>query len=139
MTMASQSSHLNMALDWESKVAKKRASRQKAIPEAWTLSSRVLEDISRGSDLSKTNIDLISLDVPRTSGILSERELEITESYNVSSLLEGLASGRLTSFEVTLAFSKRAAIAQQLVSHMRSATTLRPDIFQATYLFIQDC
>jgi amidase len=42
--------------------------------------------------------------------------LIITESYDARRLLRQLATGQLTSVEVTEAFSKRAAIAQQLVS-----------------------
>lgn len=110
--MASSSS---TSEDWQRKVAKKRQDRQKAIPEAWALPLSLLDSLPRLSDLSKNPVNLISLDLPRRSGILSERELEITESHNVSSLLQGLASGHFTSSEVTLAFSKRAAIAQQLV------------------------
>lgn len=55
------------------------------------------------------------LDVPRRSGILSERELHITEGYDVRGLLAGLAGGEMTAVEVTAAFSKRAAVAQQVV------------------------
>ncbi|KAH7140409.1 amidase signature domain-containing protein [Dactylonectria estremocensis] len=102
--------------DWQSKVAEKRVSCQKAIPQAWTLPTSILESLPASTDLAKTKINLMSLDIPRRSGILTERELEITESFNVPSLLEGLASGKLTSLEVTLAYSKRAAIAQQLTN-----------------------
>ncbi|KAH7128919.1 amidase signature domain-containing protein [Dactylonectria macrodidyma] len=102
--------------DWQSKVAQKRASCQKATPQAWTLPKSILESLPESTNLAKTKVNLISLDIPRRSGILTERELKITESLNVSDLLEGLASGKLTSLEVTLAFSKRAAIAQQLTN-----------------------
>lgn len=74
-----------------------------------------MSTLPKQEELCKTKVDLIALDVPRRSGILTDRELEITESHNLASLLKGLASGDLTSSEVTLAFSKRAAIAQQLV------------------------
>jgi amidase len=114
--MALQSSVSASAADWQSKVAEKRASCQKAIPEAWTLPHSLLESLPLPSYLSKTKVNLVSLDIPRRSGILTERELEITGSYNVPCLLEDIASGKLTAYEVTLAFSKRAAIAQQLVS-----------------------
>ncbi|KAF7555720.1 hypothetical protein G7Z17_g1952 [Cylindrodendrum hubeiense] len=100
--------------DWQIKVAEKRASRLKALPEEWSLPKSLLKSLPELSDLSRTKVNLISLNIPRRSGILTERELEITESFNLSTLLEGLASGKLTSYEVTVAFSKRAAIAQQL-------------------------
>lgn len=46
--------------------------------------------------------------------MLTEKELRITEAYDVRHLLKALASGELTSVDVTVAFCKRAAIAQQL-------------------------
>ncbi|TRX89199.1 hypothetical protein FHL15_009897 [Xylaria flabelliformis] len=112
--MAPQVSPSTSTKDWQRRVAEKRSICQKAIPKAWTLTKSLLDTLQGQSELSKTKTNLIALNIPRRSGILTERELEITESYNVSSLLEGLATGRFTSAEVTLAFSKRAAIAQQL-------------------------
>ncbi|KAM3511972.1 hypothetical protein MY11210_004372 [Beauveria gryllotalpidicola] len=50
------------------------------------------------------------------SAPVSEKELDITESHNVSELLEALAGGKLTALEVTTAFCKRAAVAHQLKS-----------------------
>jgi len=50
-----------------------------------------------------------------SSGILSERELEITgEKYDATSLAAKLADGSFTAVEVVTAFCKRAAVAQQL-------------------------
>lgn len=117
VTMASQSSTSASPTDWQTKVAKKRANCKGAIPEGWKLPNSVLELLPELSDLPSTKVNLIELNIPRRSGILTEKELEITESYDVSGLLKRLSSGELTSSEVTLAFSKRAAIAQQLVSH----------------------
>lgn len=57
------------------------------------------------------------MDVPHQSGIMTTKELEITE-MDATSLLELMASGQLKSYDVTLAFCKRAAIAQQLVSSL---------------------
>ncbi|KAK8017122.1 hypothetical protein PG991_008198 [Apiospora marii] len=102
--------------DWQAKVAKKRLSRQKSIPEAWTLPQAVLDLLPELSDFPATRLDLITRDIPRLPGILTERELDITESHDVSSLLAGLASGSFTSVEVMSAFSKRAAIAHQLTN-----------------------
>ncbi|KAF2966382.1 hypothetical protein GQX73_g7182 [Xylaria multiplex] len=102
--------------NWESRVAEKRAACQNAIPEAWVLPESLLGTLPRQSEIHTRKIDLISLNIPRRSGLMTERELQITESYDVASLLEGLAAGRFTSAEVTLAFCKRAAIAQQLTN-----------------------
>ena len=52
------------------------------------------------------------IDVPRQH--LSAAEVEITESP-IDLLLSSLATGKLTSLEVTKAFLRRAAIAQKLV------------------------
>ncbi|KAL1793520.1 hypothetical protein ACET3X_008502 [Alternaria dauci] len=58
----------------------------------------------------------MEMDIPRKSGILDEKELDITEKFTVEELLQQLRMGVLSSLEVTIAFSKRAAIAQQLLS-----------------------
>ena len=50
---------------------------------------------------------------------MSEREVSITEDYKVASLLGAMNSSELTALEVTVAFSKRAAIAGQLVSEVQ--------------------
>jgi amidase len=56
------------------------------------------------------------LNVVRRSGILSDRELELTEAYDARSLRDQLASGSIKSEELVVAFSKRAAIAQQVTN-----------------------
>jgi amidase len=110
------------AASWQTKVAEKRAQRQKAIPTEWLLPESVTNIIPPIPDLSKFKINLIDLDIPRKSGLLTQHELEITEDHDVASLLEHLSTGRLTSAEVTLAFCKRAAVAQQLVSSVPRIT-----------------
>jgi hypothetical protein len=80
------------------------------IPKEWLLSSKYLENVNADSDLNV-------LDVPRTCGILNEKEIDITENYDATALLEKIASKQFSSYDVVLAFCKRAAIAQQLVSH----------------------
>jgi Asp-tRNA(Asn)/Glu-tRNA(Gln) amidotransferase A subunit family amidase len=55
-------------------------------------------------------------DVPKTSGLLSDKEFSITENHSASSLVRLMTRGDLTSEEVTLAFIKRASIATQLVN-----------------------
>lgn len=52
--------------------------------------------------------------MPRTCGILTKDELDITENYDAHGLLEKLAQGTFSSVQVTTAFAKRAAIAQQV-------------------------
>jgi hypothetical protein len=88
--------------NWQSKVTKKQAQVKAAIPTQWLLPDSI----------RPTRV----LDIPRQCGILSVRELIITGNYDAGQLLHQLATGSLTSVEVTEAFCKRAAIAQQLVS-----------------------
>ncbi|KAL4789810.1 Acetamidase [Aspergillus venezuelensis] len=90
-----------MPTSWEEKAADKRARLAKTIPDEWKLKTLPTTD----------NV----MDVPKTSGILSDKELEITES-NATDLVSKLASGKLTAFEVTTAFCKRAALATQLTN-----------------------
>ena len=75
--------------------------------------------------LADNRNDLIRTRAVRESGILAERELEITENYNVTQLIDALATGHLTSVEVTKAYCKRAAVAQQLVLPSSSPFILR--------------
>jgi amidase len=56
------------------------------------------------------------MEVPVTCGVLSEIECDITSNYDATALLEKLRVGFWTVEQVTVAFCKRAAIAQQLVS-----------------------
>lgn len=53
--------------------------------------------------------------VPHASGLLSERELKLTEKYDATALVKMLAEGAVTSEALLLAFRKRATIAQQCV------------------------
>lgn len=100
------------AQDWEARAAVKQSQCEGLIPSAWKLPSTLVQGLAHPLEKSKTN--LIELDIPRRSGILTEKELRITEVYDVWHLLKALASGELSSLEVTVAFCKRAAIAQQL-------------------------
>jgi hypothetical protein len=96
--------------DYRAVSHEKLAARAAKIPKEWLLPFKFLDDVNINSDLN-------ALDVPRTCGILSEKELEITENYDATALLEMMATKQLSSYEVVLAFCKRAAIAQQLVRH----------------------
>ncbi|PLB51233.1 amidase [Aspergillus steynii IBT 23096] len=93
---------------WQEKAALKAAQAAEKIPEQWRLSP----------DFLSSSMDATSrvLDIPAKCGILTEKEISITENYDATALLEKLASRELSSVEVTTAFSKRAAIAQQLTS-----------------------
>lgn len=99
--------------DWQARAAEKRDRCTAAIPEPWRLSASAFDGVK--TPLSEHPNNLITLEIARRSGILSEVEIEITESFDVATLLKKLATGELSSVDVTIAFSKRAAVAQQLV------------------------
>ena len=94
---------------WEKKAQAKRAQAAAKIPRNWQLPAKILEVVSQDSNQSV-------LAIPRTCGLLTERELDITEAHDATALVEKLARREFTSQEVTTAFAKRAAIAQQLTS-----------------------
>ena len=96
-------------VSWEQKAEAKRAQAAAKIPLTWRLPSAILATISEDSGQSV-------LDIPRTCGLLNDRELQITELYDATDLLAKLAQSEFSSLEVTTAFAKRAAIAQQLTS-----------------------
>lgn len=93
---------------WKVIVNKKRAQRDAAIPPAWKLNQKYLPKENGEPE----NV----LSVPYQCGILTARELHITSRYNAASLVREVSSRSLSAREVTLAFCKRAAIAQQLTN-----------------------
>ena len=100
--------------DWQTKVSRKRQACRDKIPKEW-----LLPDSIRGVlqyPLEDHPNRLIEMNIAKRSGVMTERELSITEDYTVSALLEALASSKLSALDVTLAFSKRAAIAGQLLN-----------------------
>jgi amidase len=56
------------------------------------------------------------IDIPKTCGLLTQEELEITSNYDAVALAEAIASQKLTAVAVATAFAKRAIIAHQLTS-----------------------
>lgn len=99
--------------NWQDLVAAKRHECEQKIPRDWLLSADQLA-------LAQENPNVLEIDLPRRSGLLSEVELDLTENYTASQLLNKLASGQVSSSVVTTAFCKRAAIAQQVVSTIYS-------------------
>ncbi|EJD42747.1 amidase signature enzyme [Auricularia subglabra TFB-10046 SS5] len=95
-----------MSVTWEEIATAKRQERQNAIPEAWLL--------AEASAPPPEQKDV--LDVPRACGLLTARELKITETVDIPALLRKLASGEWSSVDVTTAYYKRAVVAQQLVN-----------------------
>ncbi|KAK8000395.1 amidase [Apiospora arundinis] len=84
--------------------AEKVAQRSSKIPKDWL--------ISPDSSKDATNL----LHIPTTCGVLSNVEYNITSNYDATALLEKLRAGEFSAEQVTRAFCKRAAVAQQLVN-----------------------
>ncbi|KAF9732112.1 hypothetical protein PMIN02_000231 [Paraphaeosphaeria minitans] len=95
--------------DWQSLAASKKEANFKKIPEKWKLPESLTSQFVETSSISV-------IDVPATCGLLTPHELELTSNYDATALVELMTSGKATSVEVTTAFSKRAAIAQQCVN-----------------------
>lgn len=94
-----------MSQNWEALVADKKLRQQATIPKEWILTNLP----------PKETLDVT--DFPESSGLLSRKEIEITNTH-VDGLLEKLAAGTWSAVDVTTAFSKRAVIAHQLVCSM---------------------
>ena len=89
---------------WELQARKARDALQRSIPKQWLLP----EDKLPPAD--QKNV----ADFPRKSGLLTERELTITE-MSATALVAGMENGRLSAEEVVIAFLKRAVLGHQLV------------------------
>jgi hypothetical protein len=95
--------------DWASLASSKRSALLAKIPSKWHLPPSITTAISPTSTASV-------ISVPRESGLLSEQELDLTENYDATSLVDLMSSGKVKSVDVVTAFCKRAAIAHQLVN-----------------------
>lgn len=92
-----------MSPTWQDLVADKKRRQTASIPHDWLI-----------APLPQSVRDVRS--VPEECGLLSPTELEITNTVDVELILRNLAIAKWSAVEVTLAFYKRAIIAQQLVS-----------------------
>ncbi|KAJ6015350.1 hypothetical protein N7540_009941 [Penicillium herquei] len=88
---------------WKPAVLAKRAAQHDLIPLEWRLPDSVL-----------SNPPLSCVDAIRSSGILSSDELSWTETTDIRDLVSAVTARHVTSLQLTTAFCKRAAIAQQL-------------------------
>jgi amidase len=104
MTMPSQDATANTNQAWAQIAANKRAALLASIPEEWIVPQKLLPPESQ-DDVTGW---------PEASGWFTAQELQIT-GLNATELLQKLASGELSSVDVTKAFCKRASAAQQLV------------------------
>lgn len=94
--------------NYQAIAAEKKAQQWSKIPTDWRIPTETLHDVN--------NV----MDIPLTCGLLSETETRITSDYDATALLEKLMAGVWSVEQVTVAFCKRAAIAQQLVSSLNT-------------------
>ena len=89
-------------LDWRKRCEDRREEQLRQIPKDWIITL---------PDSNRLNV----IQFPLECGLLSPREIDITENTDISVLLEKLATAEWSSVEVTTAYYKRAIIAHQLV------------------------
>ncbi|KAG6848278.1 hypothetical protein H0H93_001621, partial [Arthromyces matolae] len=106
LSVEMSSTQTSMARKWEVLVADKKIRQKASIPKEW---------IILPSDAESPSGVMNVLDFLETCGLLSSREIEITNTQ-IDVLLARLAKGEWTCVEVTTAFSKRAVIAHQLTN-----------------------
>jgi amidase len=102
---------------WETLVARKQTEVLSRLPTNWKLPVKTLEGLNSPITIFKERPQFLD-------GIFSADDIDITENYSAVALLEKMAQGHLTSTEVTTAFCKRAAVAQQLVEGFNSGLLL---------------
>jgi amidase len=88
---------------------KKRAEIVQALNETIPQEYHLAQDLVDNPPLDVTQI-------PRSCGLLTPTDLEITEDHDATSLVKAIASRKYTSVQVATAFCRRAAIAHQLTS-----------------------
>jgi amidase len=101
-------------LTWQETASERKRTIEEKIPPEWRVDKTQLE----GRRL---------VDLPRTSGLLTDKEMLITELSAVE-ILAAIRERRLTAIETTKAFCKRAAIAHQAVRH--------PEEFESGHVLI---
>lgn len=88
---------------WAERAAAAQAANRELLPKEYLLSKLPSKD--------ERNVQYFAAQC----GLLSVKELEITESPEITGLLAKLADKTYSAVEVTTAFIKRAVIAQQVV------------------------
>lgn len=94
----------NTHAKWQLVSQQKKDEQNARIPSSWTLRSLPQPQVVN------------YLDIPRTCGLLTTDELDITETYDAIALAEAIRGNRVKCVDVAQAFCKRAAIAHQLTN-----------------------
>lgn len=92
-------------MSWETVSKKAQADLLSSLPSRWRIDT---EAFASETDVSQ---------IPKTCGILSQRQIQITE-LTATQLARQIASRQLKALEVLEAFAARAAISHQLVSYL---------------------
>ena len=77
-----------MTVTWQTIAAEKQQANQAKIPQEWRLSPEILGKISPKASFGV-------LDIPRTCGVLTEKEVQLTEQVDATALLQMLAKGEV--------------------------------------------
>lgn len=90
---------------------RKQAELAAAIPAEWRLPAHVIPEgmlsISESITVGPKNYQRVGvMNIPRTCGLLTSKELEITEKYDVRGLVTEMAEGRLKAEDVVRGFCK---------------------------------
>lgn len=99
---------VEVELAWVDISRRKRAERDAKIPPQWRVAIPDEDNLT---------------DLPRRTSIFSERELEITENYDSTNLLQEIRSGGFSSVEVTQAFCKVSVSATSRLAALQIRNT----------------
>jgi amidase len=86
-----------MSAQWEQIAAQKQGERLSKIPNKWRLPTLM----NPPSDVTA---------IPRACGLLSEKELDITENHTAQGIVAAVVSKKYTAEEVALAFCKVSSL-----------------------------
>ncbi|EXA30938.1 hypothetical protein FOVG_17715 [Fusarium oxysporum f. sp. pisi HDV247] len=100
--------------NWKTIAALHRERQREAVPVDWLLPEKQLQGLKNTGD--RNGSKLVQSKAVQRSGLLTEKEIAITEWYTAAELLGKIHRQELSSEEVTVAFCKRASLAQQLTS-----------------------
>jgi hypothetical protein len=90
---------------------RKQAELAAAIPSEWRLPAHLIPEgmlsISESITVGPKSYQRVGvMDIPRTCGLLTSKELEITEKYDVRGLVAEMAQSRLKAEDVVRGFCK---------------------------------
>lgn len=99
---------MTLTSEWQTLVDEKRANLKARIPPSWVLPANI-------TDMVDPMLNTNAFKLLDSTTVLNPQEKQITEEYTATALIKLMCERKYTSVEVTTAFCKRAAIAQQLV------------------------